>query len=190
MVVGRTICRNIEVFVVTYLLLLVSCLFHFLSRHKTSLSLQRSLTQQFLLSPQRFLPCFLYYISSIAIVVVSIATKFTSASCCVYRDLKILYHDKVFLFFIVDSECCFTTLLSFVATYNLHWSCQKLKCLLQHGKLCRRHFVLICLIVLLFLCRNIKILCHDKDLLLIKANYGFRVATYLPFVVIEFFCYL
>ena len=74
-----SLCRDI-------LSWLVSCLFHFLLRHKTSLSRQKSLTQQFSLLRQGFLPCFLYCRFSVATVVVSVATEFTSASCCVCRD--------------------------------------------------------------------------------------------------------
>ena len=115
------------------------------------------------------MPCFIYCLSSVvivavsvAIVAVSVAIECTSALCCVCRDLKIFYHERVFLTFIANSECCVVTLLSFVVTYNLPWSCHKLKCLSQHEKFCLRHFVLICFIVLLFFYRDIKLLCRDK----------------------------
>ena len=68
-IAGWTVCCNIEILVATNLSWLVSFLFHFLSRHKTFLSRQKSLNQQLLLSQynillsrQRFLPSVLYYV--------------------------------------------------------------------------------------------------------------------------------
>ena len=84
-------------------------------------------------------------------------------------QLKILCHDKVFLSFIADSKCC-------VATYNLPWSCHKLKCLLQHRKFFRSYFDLICLCFDIF-CREINLHCCDKAFLPFNVDCGFCVVT-------------
>ena len=67
-----------------------------------------------------------FFSTSVVTVVVFVVTELTSTSCCVFRDLKILCHDKVFLSFIADFECYVATYFSSIATYNMPWSCHKL----------------------------------------------------------------
>ena len=56
---------------------------------------------------------FLYFVATIDFFV---ATYFISTLCYVYRNIKLLCHDKVVLPSIDDSEFCVATELSFVAT--------------------------------------------------------------------------
>ena len=62
----------------------------------------------FILSQHEFL-CrnihFVIFSTSVATIFVFVAKKFTSASCCVCRDIKLLCRDKVFLSPIPSSEC-------------------------------------------------------------------------------------
>ena len=68
--------------------------------------------QFFILSQHEFL-CrnilFVIFLTSVVTIFVFVATKFTSASCCVCRDIKLLYRDKVFLSPIPCSECYVAT---------------------------------------------------------------------------------
>ena len=68
-----------------------------------------SCLQFFILSQHEFL-CrnilFVIFSTSVATIFVFIVTKFTSASCCVCHNIKLLCHDKVFLSPIPGFECC------------------------------------------------------------------------------------
>ena len=61
---------------------------------------------KFVILSQHF---FVIFSISVMTIFVFVATKFTSASCCVCHNIKLLCHNKVFLSPIPGSECCFTT---------------------------------------------------------------------------------
>ena len=68
---------------------------------------------QFFIPSQHEFMCrnilFVIFLTSVATIFVFVVTKFTSASCCVYCDIKLLYRDKVFLSPIPGSECYVAT---------------------------------------------------------------------------------
>ena len=68
--------------------------------------------QFFILSQHEFL-CHtilsVIFSTSVATIFVFVSTKFTSASCCVCHDIKLLCRDKVFLSPIPGSKCCVAT---------------------------------------------------------------------------------
>ena len=68
--------------------------------------------QFFILSQHEFLLrniLFVIFPTSIVTLFVFVPTKFISALCCVYRDIKLLCYDKVFLSPIPSPECCVAT---------------------------------------------------------------------------------
>ena len=75
--------------------------------------------QFFILSQHEFL-CrnilFIIFSTFVEKIFVSVATKFSLASCCVYRDIKLLCSDKVFLSPIPGFEFCVTIFFSSITT--------------------------------------------------------------------------
>ena len=66
----------------------------------------------FILSQHEFLCSnilFVIFSTFVATIFIFVVKKFTSASCCACRDIKLLCHDKVFLSPIPSSECYVAT---------------------------------------------------------------------------------
>ena len=102
-------CRDIKLLCRDRNILLSS----FYYRNIIFLCRDKDLCLQFFILSQHELLCrnilFVIFSTSAVTIFVFVAIKFTSASCCVCRDIKLLYRDKVFLSPIPGSECYVAT---------------------------------------------------------------------------------